>query len=218
VPDDLDEILRQAQDLGMLGPGALAEHRRHAEELSQLALRGLEPERPLEFLDLGSGGGLPGLVLARALPDSDHLAGALLDSQRRRAAFLQEAVDRLGLAERIQIVLARAEDAAREVAHRERYTLVVARAFGPPAVTAECAVAFLRPGGRLVVSEPPESDPTRWDTDQLAALGLSPPELVASAHAHAAVLHRQGDLAPRWPRKRGIPQKRPLWEPVPRET
>ena len=209
MPDDLDEILRQAQDLGMFGPGPIAEHRRHAAELSRLALSGLE--HPLAFLDLGSGGGLPGLVLAWALPDSDHLTGALLDAQRRRAAFLEAAVGRLGVAGRIQIVLARAEDAARDVAHRERYDLVVARAFGPPAISAECAVAFLRPGGRLVVSEPPDADSSRWDEEQLAALGLSPPELRASAHAHAAVLHRQADLSDRWPRKRGIPEKRPLW-------
>jgi 16S rRNA (guanine527-N7)-methyltransferase len=211
VPDELDEILRQAQDLGMFGPGPVAEHRRHAEELSGLALSGLEPERTIQFLDLGSGGGLPGLVLGWGLPTSDRMIGALLDSQHRRAAFLEEAVDRLGVAERIHIVLGRAEDAARDVAHRERYDLVVARAFGPPAVTAECAVAFLSPGGRLVVSEPPESDPARWDVDQLAALGLSPPELRAGAHAHAAVFHRHGDLDPRWPRRPGIPAKRPLW-------
>lgn len=211
MPDDLDEILRQAQDLGMLGPGPVAEHRRHAEELSRLALSGLERDHAIQFLDLGSGGGLPGLVLASGLPDSDRMTGVLLDSQRRRAAFLEDAVDRLGIAGRIRIVASRAEDAARDVVHRERYDLVVARAFGPPAVTAECAVAFLAPGGRLVVSEPPEPDPARWDAEQLAALGLSPPELRSGTNVHAAVFHRQGDLDPRWPRRPGIPAKRPLW-------
>lgn len=211
MPDDLDEILRQAQDLGMFGPGAIAGQRRHAEELSRLALVDLEGDGSIHFLDLGSGGGLPGLVLAWGLPDSGRLTGVLLDAQQRRAAFLEEAVERLGCAERMEAVSARAEDAARDVAHRERYDLVVARGFGSPAVTAECAVGFLRPGGRLVVSEPPEADQARWDTEQLAALGLSPPELRASAHAHAAVLHRQGDLDLRWPRRSGIPTKRPLW-------
>ncbi len=211
MADDLDEILRQAQDLGMFGPGAIAEHRRHAEELSRLALHGLEGLGSIRFLDLGSGGGLPGLVLAWGLPESARLTGVLLDSQQRRVVFLAEAVDRLGCADRIEAVSARAEDAARDEAHRERYDLVVARGFGAPAVTAECAVAFLRPGGRLVVSEPPDADPARWDAEQLAALGLSPPELRASAHAHAAVLHRQGALDPRWPRRPGIPTKRPLW-------
>jgi 16S rRNA (guanine527-N7)-methyltransferase len=212
VPDELDEILRRAQDLGMFGPGAIAEHRRHAEELSRLALHGLEASGSIQFLDLGSGGGLPGLVLARGLPESGRLIGTLLDAQQRRGTFLTEAVERLGCADRIEVVSARAEDAARDEAHRERYDLVVARGFGPPAVSAECAVAFLRPGGRLVVSEPPEPDPARWDEDQLAALGLSPPVPRAGAEAHAAVLHRRGDLDPRWPRRSGIPAKRPLWE------
>ena len=90
MPDDLDEILRQAQDLGMFGPGAIAEQRRHAEELSRLALHGLEDlegEGPIRFLDLGSGGGLPGLVLAWGLPESARLTGVLLDSQQRRVGL-----------------------------------------------------------------------------------------------------------------------------------
>ena len=205
----LDEVLRSAQDLGFLGPRPIEEQRHHAEALCALALRGLDVRDDTEFLDLGSGGGLPGLVLALR-PDGPP-RGTLLDSQQRRTAFLEAAVERLGLAERLEVVAARAEDAAHDPAFRERYELVISRGFGAPAVTAECAVAFLAPHGRLVVSEPPEPDDRRWDEEALASLGLTGPELVAGGSAHAAVFHRAGPLAERWPRKRGIPQKRPLW-------
>ena len=49
----------------------------------------------------------------------------------------------------------------------------MARSFGPPAATAECAAPLLRPGGALVVSEPPGGAGDRWDADGLAALGLA---------------------------------------------
>jgi 16S rRNA (guanine527-N7)-methyltransferase len=210
VSDALDEILRQAQDLGFFGPGPIVDQRRHAEQLCSLALRDAEGVPAIHFLDLGSGGGLPGLVLARRLPSPGR--GTLLDSQRRRGEFLAEALARLGLADRIEVLTARAEDAARDPAHREGYDLVVARSFAAPAVTAECAVGLLRPAGRLVVSEPPEPDPTRWNQRHLTELGLTAPALVAEADTHAAILHRTtAPLDPRWPRRAGMPQKRPLW-------
>jgi 16S rRNA (guanine527-N7)-methyltransferase len=208
VPDALDEVLRQAQDLGFLGPGPLGTQRRHAEGLAELSLAGPGPGEDTRFLDLGSGGGLPGLVVALHSP---ALRGTLLDSQHRRTAFLETAVEDLGLADRIQVLTGRAEDVARDPAHREGYGLVTSRGFARPAVTAECAVAFLSPAGRLVVSEPPDPDPARWDDESLAVLGLTTPDLGAQGEAHAAVLHRTGPLDPKWPRKRGIPQKRPLW-------
>jgi len=216
VPDPLEPVLGRAQDLGFFGPRPVAEQRRHAEQLCALALRGLGPgvadvgegAESLRFLDLGSGGGLPGLVLALLEP---RARGTLLDSQRRRTDFLDEAVALLGLADRLEVVTARSEEAARDPSHREGYGLVIARSFGSPAVTAECGVAFLRPAGRLVVSEPPDDDPGRWPPEPLARLGLTPPQIVATDAAHAALLHRTGPLDDRWPRPPGIPNKRPLW-------
>ncbi|HVW34600.1 MAG TPA: RsmG family class I SAM-dependent methyltransferase [Acidimicrobiia bacterium] len=168
------------------------------------ALLGAIPE-PGPALDLGSGGGIPGLVLATARPDLDL---TLLEARRRACAFLREAVGELGLG-RVRVVEARAEDAARRPDLRETFVAVVSRSFGPPAVTAECAVGFLRNGGVLIVSEPP-SDEARWPDDGLERLGLS-----------AATLERHDDASfvrivkvradDRWPRRVGIPAKRPVW-------
>lgn len=200
------EILRRAQDLGMFGPGAVEAQLAHAEVFVELAVADAG-EPPWPFLDLGSGGGLPGLVLAQRA----GARGVLLDAQHRRAEFLTEALADLGLDDRIAVVVDRAEDAARDPRHRGRYGLVTARSFGAPAVTAECAVGFLRAGGRLAVSEPPGGDPPRWSTPALETLGLSPPRFAHRAGASVALLDHPGEPAPRWPRRPGIPSKRPLW-------
>jgi hypothetical protein len=113
--------------------------------------------RPVRALDLGSGGGLPGLVLVSAWPTTDW---CLLDANQRRTEFLQEAVDELGLAGRVTVRRGRAEDLAHDPSLRGTFDLVVARSFGKPAVTAECAAGFLAVGGSLVVSEPPASSAT----------------------------------------------------------
>jgi 16S rRNA (guanine527-N7)-methyltransferase len=164
-------------------------------------------------LDLGSGGGLPGLVLATYRP---QLELTLLEARQRACRFLREAVTALDLA-RVTVVEARAEDAARRPDLRESFDAVVARSFGSPAVTAECAVGFLRPGGRLVVSEPPGDEEgdgaaVRWSQPGLEELGLSPPAPGAGAGASYVLMEkRRSD--DRWPRRVGIPAKRPLWTP-----
>ena len=163
------------------------------------------------MLDLGSGGGLPGLVLATYRP---QLELTLLEARRRACRFLREAVTALDLP-RVTVVEARAEDAARRPGLRESFDAVVARSFGPPAVTAECAVGFLRPGGRLVVSEPPgdeEGDGAadRWPQPGLEELGLSPPA-PGGGPGVSYVLMEKRRPDNRWPRRVGVPAKRPLW-------
>src|SRR5205085_3530969 len=127
-------------------------------------------------LDLGSGGGLPGLVLAMAQPD---LEVVLLDANLRRMSFVGEAVATLELTRRVTVVRARAETSGRDPSCRGSFDLVVARGFGRPAVTAECGAPFLRTGGLPVVSEPPEeAEPAAgWPAPPPAELGLRPVQL-----------------------------------------
>ena len=173
-------------------------------------------------LDLGSGGGLPGLVLATCRPE---LELTLLEARQRACRFLREAVIALGLTG-VAVVEARAEDAARRTDLRETFDAVVARSFGPPAVTAECAVGFLRLGGRLLVSEPPGDEARglhqppprqtlghqagRWPIPGLEELGLAPPVGGGEPGVSFVVLEKTGN-DDRWPRRVGIPAKRPLW-------
>ena len=165
------------------------------------------PERG-RVLDLGSGGGLPGLVVAHDRPALDL---TLLEARQRACRFLREAVADLDRP-RVVVVEARAEAAARRSDLRESFDAVVARSFGPPAATAECAVGFLRPGGRLVVSEPPDGgDPARrWPPDGLADLGFGV-AVPGVAREASFVTMEKVRSDERWPRRVGMPAKRPLW-------
>lgn len=200
----LTDVLEEARHLGLLGPGPVARHVEHATDLAH-ALGDFGGS----LLDLGSGGGLPGLVLFERWSASH---GVLLDAQRRRCEFLGRAVDALGLDDRVVVRCGRAETLARAGDLRGRFDLVVARSFGPPAVTAECAVGFLRPGGALVVTEPPESSVhDRWPPESLARLGFRPAGSMRVGET-AAVRIRLGEATDeRWPRRDGMPAKRPLW-------
>src|SRR5207245_763488 len=121
-----------------------------------------------------------------------------------------EAVARLGLADRVTVRSARAEDAGRDPGLRGQIDLVVARGFGPPAVTAECAAPLLRVGGVTVVSEPPGSTGGRWDTAGLEELGLTLEATFVGPPAFVRL--RQRAVCPeRYPRRSGIPRKRSLW-------
>jgi SAM-dependent methyltransferase len=205
--DALREVLREAQRFGFLGPGSVDSHLTHSLGFAAV----LDGDPPANLLDLGSGGGVPGLVLARLWPAARV---TLLDASGRRVAFLESACERLDLAPRARALQARAEQAARRGDLRSAFDLVTARSFGPPAVTAECASGFLAPGGRLAVSEPPdtaEAGPVRWPAAGLAELGFTPAQIRRGDGVSVAVMTRTAELDDRWPRRTGIPAKRPRW-------
>jgi 16S rRNA (guanine527-N7)-methyltransferase len=199
-------VLADARRRGFLGPVSLDDGVAHSLGFARAV------SQPRRFVDLGTGGGLPGLVLAWRWPRARVL---LVERQERRALFLQQAVEWLGLDCRVEVLWTRAEQAGREERFRAWGDLVVARAFGRPAVTAECGAPFLQQDGLLVVSEPPSSSEGRWPRPALELLGLEPlatvrvgdPRRVASFR-----VLRQRWLCPvRFPRKAGIPSKRPLF-------
>ncbi len=143
-------------------------------------------------------------MVAEARPD---LEVVLLDAMEKRTALLSEAVLVLGAADRVRVVTARAEVAGRDPALRGRLQAVTARSFGPPATTAECAAPLLAVGGRLVVSEPPDR-PDRWPTDAVAELGLVD---APDAPDGLRVLRQVTPCPDRYPRRNGLPAKRPLF-------
>lgn len=161
-------------------------------------------DRPASFVDLGSGGGIPGLVLAVALPDARCM---LVEAQQRRAAFLRSALERLESS--AVVVEARAEVVGRDPDVRGTVDAVVARSFGTPAVTAECAAPLLRLGGVLVVSDPPAGGRDRWPDAPLAELGLAVDR--RSSTPALSRLRKVGETPVRYPRPVGRPAKRPLW-------
>jgi 16S rRNA (guanine527-N7)-methyltransferase len=139
-------------------------------------------------------------------PESEWL---LLDGSVKRCSFLEDALVQLELGGRATVLAERAEVAGR-TALRATFDLVVARSFAAPAVTAECGSPFLRAGGRLLVAEPPGGDPERWDQVALAELGLELVAGPAGPTSHQSLI--QASLCPeRYPRRVGVPAKRPLF-------
>ena len=201
------EVLAGAQEQGFLGPGDPGAHLTHAKGFAEAAISQLGGP-PAEFADLGTGGGVPGLVLALCWPDT---RGTLVESSSRRCALLLGSIRRLGLVDRVQVLEGRAERLGHDPAFREQFDLVTARSFARPAVTAEVAVAFVRKGGLVVVSEPPEPAPERWPDGALDDLGFGPMVAVDAQGAHYACLRKIRKAAQTMPRPVGRAGKKPLW-------
>lgn len=134
----------------------------------------------------------------------------LLDGRVERSKALARSAAELGLAGRVAVIAERAEVAAHRANLRFHFDAVVARSFGRPAVTAECGAGFLKEGGAFIVSEPPGTGEDRWPASGLAQLGLAL-ESSVSTPLHFAVLRAVAPLDERYPRRVGIPTKRPLF-------
>jgi 16S rRNA G527 N7-methylase RsmG len=131
---------------GYMGPG---EHRRIVERhiLESAALQRFLPAG--ELVDVGSGAGLPGIVLATIRFGTV----TIVEAQKARAAFVRRAISVLDLGDRVDVVVARAEDAARSEL-RESAMAVTARALAELPVAFELTLPFARLQGRVVASAP----------------------------------------------------------------
>jgi 16S rRNA (guanine527-N7)-methyltransferase len=149
-------------------------------------------------VDVGSGGGSPGLPLAAARPD---LRFDLLESTRRKCDFLTRWASEF---ENASVVCARAEEHARGPG-RDAYGTALARALAPPPVAAEWCVPLVAPGGRAILFVGPFVDE--------AAVGRVAGELAAEledAPAGFLLLRKTGPTPERFPRRPGVARKRPL--------
>lgn len=180
-----------------------------ADSLTGLEVAEIREER--EIADLGSGGGLPGLVLAIALPETRV---ALVESAGGKARFIARTASRLGVAN-TEVIRARAE----ELERRDNFGAVTARALGPLALVLEYAAPILREGG-TVVSWKGARDPQEAQAGSRAAaeLGLSEPLWLPVAqgavrgaeHRHLVTATKLGPTPERFPRRPGAARKRPL--------
>ena len=216
----LGDLLGEARDLGFLGPGPISSHvdqsRAFADavETARSTAHSAQGETtaaaPRSVLDLGSGAGVPGLVLALAWK---RTAFVLIEAHLRRAAFLTRAVRVLELTGRVTVVAERAEIFGQTPSRRGTFDVVTARGFARPAVVAECAAPLLDVGGMLVVSEPPPDTASpggRWRTEGLAQLGMGRAQPAGSAY-HFVVVTQERLCPARFPRRVGVPGKRPLF-------
>jgi 16S rRNA (guanine527-N7)-methyltransferase len=158
------------------------------------------------LIDVGSGNGVPGIPLALAT----GVRVTLLEPIKKRASFLAHALAELGLAG--EAIAARAEDAARDPEHRERYATATARAVASAPTVAELTVPFLAIAGRALLQRGSLETPERNAvTDAALVLGAElVEERLLDGERRIIVLTKRTATSPRFPRKNGTPAKRPL--------
>jgi 16S rRNA (guanine527-N7)-methyltransferase len=160
------------------------------------ALRAVEPAARFEgpLVDVGSGGGSPGIPLASAFPKREV---TLLEANGRKAAFLERAAAEFP---NVRVVRGRAEEQ-----ETDSFGVATAKALAKPPVAAEWALPLVRPGGAAIlwVGESAELE----SLERVAAeLGAGPPE----AEAGLVVLPKVAPTPPGFPRRPGVARKRPL--------
>jgi 16S rRNA (guanine527-N7)-methyltransferase len=179
------------------------------------SLSGLEIE-PLtsasRVADLGSGAGLPGLVLAACRPEARF---DLIESLGRKCGFIRDAAHRMGL-ENVTVVCERSEDWASSDG-REAYDAVTARAVGSLATLAELASPLLREGGVMAAWKGARSDREEAEVARTAdRLAMEPIEIrsvrpyAGSRERHIHLLRKNGPTPNGLPRRPGRAAKRPF--------
>lgn len=169
--DDLVRVLSEIQRRGAIGRGNLLDAIAHADQYVAAA-----PPAARTAVDLGSGGGLPALVIAVRRPE---LSVTLVERRAKRVDLLRFGVRALGLVDRVLVV----DD---DVEHwlssgPPPVDLVTARSFAPPLTVLDIAGRLLRPGGMLLISDPPSGAP-RWTATDLARLGFDDDGRVGGVH------------------------------------
>jgi 16S rRNA (guanine527-N7)-methyltransferase len=160
--DDLRRILAEIQRRGGIGPVDLDVAITHAD-----AYAAALPEGCSTVVDLGSGGGLPGVVIAVRRPEVEVL---LVERRATRADLLRYAVRALQLIGRVAVTECDARDLQSVLTGP--VDAVTARSFAPPDVLIPLAAPLLHPGGVLLLSDPPDRAP-RWTPEQLLSWGFS---------------------------------------------
>ncbi len=178
------------------------------------ALPLLDAWEPDRVIDLGSGGGVPGIPLALARPE---IGWALVDSVGKKADALREMVAALGLRD-VTVLAERAEALGRDPGHRGRYAVVTARACAALPVLAELAIPLVRIGGHLLAWKGPlaeQDEELRRGRKALGEVGAGKPWIVetglAALGGHRFVTATKERPTPAsLPRRPGEPGRRPL--------
>ena len=162
------------------------------------------------LVDVGSGGGLPGLPLKIARPG---LAVTLVESDEAKAAFLVHACARLGL-QGVEVVARPAEDAGRDTRYRERFDVAVARALAAMPVLAELCLPFVRVGGTLLAQKT-EAEDVMAARRAIQLLGgalesVFPAASSARTSGTVVVVRKVAPTPPEYPRRPGVPRRKPL--------
>ncbi len=165
------------------------------------------------YIDIGAGAGFPGVPLKLVHP---QIKLTLLEATGKKARFLEHIVAMLGLRE-VDIVRGRAEEVGQQPAHRERYEVALARAVAEMPILLEYALPLLTLGGMFVAQKGMEiEDEVEAAQAAMKLLGGQMKEVRAvhlpglEAPRHLVVVEKVAPTPQKYPRRAGIPAKRPL--------
>jgi 16S rRNA (guanine527-N7)-methyltransferase len=165
------------------------------------------------LVDVGSGGGLPGLPLKIARPELDV---TLVEADQAKAAFLVQAAARLGL-RGVEVLARRAEDVGHDRRYREAFDVATARALAPMPVLAELCLPLVRVGGRLLAqkTQKEEVEAARHAVEvlggQLDSVAAAPS--AARRGGVVVVIVKVTGTPDQYPRRAGVPRRKPLGSP-----
>ena len=163
----LERILREAQRTGALTNVPVSEIIAHSKWFADAI-----PESARIAVDLGSGAGVPGLIVALSCPQL-HLV--LVDRRVGRTDTLVRAIHALDIADRVTVRCAEINEMTKDSAWAKHFDVAMSRGLGPPIQTLNLSRDLVKPGGVIIVSEPPPDSSSRWNTQQVLALGLEGP-------------------------------------------
>jgi 16S rRNA (guanine527-N7)-methyltransferase len=198
----LDELYRWNERINLTAvPREQAEQRHLAE--SRALLDAVAPPQGGAVIDVGTGGGVPGIPLAILRPD---LRMVLLDSDQRKAAFLTHVSGVLEL-RNVEVRCARVEEEARRDPLREAFDAAVSRALAPPPVMCELLLPLVRIGG---VCATLVGDAAQAAADCAAAAHLLGGAAPRTAPGDVLLVDKVAATPDIYPRRAGVPLRKPL--------
>jgi 16S rRNA (guanine527-N7)-methyltransferase len=175
-----------------------------------LAMQGTPMQR---VIDVGSGAGFPGLPLRIGLPE---IGLTLVESVHKKAAFLEHVVKALDL-EDVEVLPARAEQVGRMPAHREGYDWALARAVAPLPVLVEYLLPLVKVGGKVLAQKGKDAEKQVGMAEKaIGLLGGEFQEMIpvdlpgGYERRYLVVIQKIAETPDKYPRREGIPAKRPL--------
>ncbi len=179
----LEPVLSTAQKIGALSGAPIEQIISHALWFAKAI-----PSSAKRVIDLGSGAGVPGLIVALDRPELELV---LVDRRSGRTDSLTRSVLALKLGGRVSVKCSEIGDLVRDGKFFKQFDAAISRGLGPPLETLKLSRDLVKPGGVVVISEPPLTTQSRWNPDDVSSLGLEGPVRQGAV----AVFHvKQSDL------------------------
>lgn len=186
-------------------------HKHYVDSL--LCADAIEVKQACTVIDVGTGGGFPGIPLAVFFPEKKFV---LLDSLQKRLKIVREMADQIGI-KNVEVVHGRAEDLARIPKYREQFDLCVSRAVANLSTLSELCLPFVKVGGTFISYKGPNCNAEVGEAQNavlvlggnLERVELPRPDNFATDHT-MIYIHKERKTPNRYPRKAGTPSKEPI--------